>query len=297
MDCLKSKLSWVTVSALLAAGCGGVTDSESTDVVSNDTTADEAQLGECDQLEQTQVAVVTEMWFARISDDGVSVGADLDQETGGCGVEDLDNPQGGSGVDNSFGTLIPILELTEGAAIEIYIQNLINNGEVLIMVEMEDVDDAQNDTCVNVNLLRGLGDPTVGTDKIIESGQTFDRNLELPMSRAEGQTILDGAMEASPLEFNLPFNIFDIELEFNLHDSTLRFEQGTDGHHTGYIAGGLYINEIIDFVDGRNDIDIGDLVIDLVTTRADLWPDQNGQCQGISVVFEFKAKPAFFYID
>ena len=145
MDCLKSKLRWVALSALLAPGCGGVTDSESTDAASNETAADEAQLGECDQLEQTQVAVVTEMWFARISDDGFSVGADLDQETGGCGVEDLDNPQGVSGVDNSFGTLIPILELTEGAAIEVYIQNLINNGEVLIMVEMEDVDDAEND--------------------------------------------------------------------------------------------------------------------------------------------------------
>ena len=104
-------------------------------------------------------------------------------------------------------------------------------------------------------------------------------------------------MLASPLEFSLPFNIFDVALEFNLHNSTLRFDQGIDGHHTGYISGGLYIDEVIDFVSGRDDIDIGDLVTELVETRADLWPDETGQCTGISVVFEFRAKPAFFYAD
>jgi hypothetical protein len=137
----------------------------------------------------------------------------------------------------------------------------------------------------------------VGTDKIIESGQTFDRNFDLPMSRVEDQFIKDGMMLASPLEFSLPFNIFDVALEFNLHNSTLRFDQGIDGHHTGYISGGLYIDEVIDFVSGRDDIDIGDLVTELVETRADLWPDETGQCTGISVVFEFRAKPAFFYAD
>jgi hypothetical protein len=255
------------------------------------------KLQACDQPEQTQVAVITEMWFARISDEGVSVGADLDQSGRACGVDDLVTPEGQTGIDNSFGSLIPILELTEGAAIEVYIQNLINNGEVLIMVEMEDVDDPFNDECVNCTLLRGLGTPTVGTDKIIESGQTFDRDLALPSSRIDGVEIVGGTMVASPLAFNLPFNIFDIALEFNLHDATLRFDQGQEGHHSGFIAGGLYISEIIDFVEGRSDIDIGDLVVDLVETKADLWPDETGRCTGISVVFEFRAKPAFFYAE
>jgi hypothetical protein len=251
----------------------------------------------CDEVSKTQVAIITEMRFARIDDAGVTWGANLDESTLGCGVDDYVDPEGGTGIDNSFGTLIPILELTEAAAIEVYIQDLINRGEVLIMLEMEDIDDLQDDSCVNVNLLRGLGEPTVGTDRIIESGQTFDRNMNLPQSRTEAQELQGGTLLASPLQVELPFNIFDIALDFTLHSSTLRFNQGVDGHHQGYIAGGLYINEIIDFVSGRDDIDIGDLVIDLVESRADLWPDDTGQCQGISVVFEFEAKPAFFYAD
>ena len=63
---------------------------------------------------------------------------------------------------------------------------------------MEDLDDPYDDECVNFNLLRGLGEPTVGTDKIIESGQTFDRNNDLPQSRAEAQVVSGGVLEASP---------------------------------------------------------------------------------------------------
>ncbi len=286
MVCLRSRSSAVLVAALL--GCGGISDELA------DSGAVEDMV--CDEPEKTQVAVITEMWFARV-DGEVTNAVNLDGDAEGCGQPDYTSPAGESGVDNAFGTLLPVLELTEGAAIEVYIQDLINNGEMLIMMEMEDVDDPYEDECVNFNLLRGLGEPTVGTDKIIESGQTFDRNLDLPQSRAEAQSITDGVLVASPLEFSLPFQIFDVELEFNLHGSTLRFEQGVDGHHTGIVAGGLYIHEIVDFVSGRDDIDIGDLITDFVTSKADLWPDESGACQGISVVFEFKAKPAFFYVD
>ena len=286
MGCLRSRLSGLFLLTLI--GCGGVSDT------GVDTAVIEDQV--CDELDKTQVAIITEMWFARVNE-GVTNSVNLDGDEPGGGQEDYVSPNGDAGVDNSFGSLIPILELTEGAAIEVYIQDLINNGEVLIMLEMEDLDDPYDDECVNFNLLRGLGEPTVGTDKIIESGQTFDRNNDLPQSRAEAQVVSGGVLEASPLEFRLPFQIFDIQLEFVLHGSTLRFEQGVDGHHTGFVAGGLYINEIIDFVSGRDDIDIGDLITDFVTSKADLWPDETGQCQGISVVFEFKAKPAFFYLD
>jgi len=273
---------------LALAGCGGITDRSA-----EERTDDQA----CDTPDLTQVAVITEMWFARIDEAGLSAGIDLDGVESACGVEDVISPDGQTGIDNSFGTLIPILELTEGAAIEVYIQNLINQGEILIMIELEDVDDPLDDGCVNCNLLRGLGEPTVGTDKIIEAGQTFDRNPDLPSSRTEATAINDGTLLATPLEFELPFNIFDVEVDFKLHEATLRFDQGVDGHHAGFIAGGIYVADILEFVESRNDIDIGDLVSELTESRADLWPDDTGRCTGISVVFEYRAKPAFFYAE
>ena len=144
MGCLRSRLSGLLLLTLF--GCGGVSDT------GVDTAVIEDQV--CDELDKTQVAIITEMWFARVNE-GVTNSVNLDGDEPGCGQEDYVSPNGDAGVDNSFGSLIPILELTEGAAIEVYIQDLINNGEVLIMLEMEDLDDPYEDECVNFNLLRG----------------------------------------------------------------------------------------------------------------------------------------------
>ena len=48
---------------------------------------------------------------------------------------------------------------------------------------------------------------------------------------------------------------------------------------------------------GRTDIDIGGLLINFDNGQADLWPDEGGECQGISIVFEFNATPAFIFLD
>ena len=126
MGCLRFRPSVLALGWALV-GCGGVSDT------GMDSAAIEDQV--CDEPEKTQVAIITEMWFARV-DEGVTNSVNLDGDESGCGQEDYVSPTGETGVDNSFGSLIPILELTEGAAIEVYIQDLINNGEVLIMLEM-----------------------------------------------------------------------------------------------------------------------------------------------------------------
>jgi hypothetical protein len=255
----------------------------------------------CDEIERTQVAIIREMWFARPSD-GASKGVNLDGlatsngEMTGCGVMDYtDAETGQAGIDNAFGAFLPILEQTEGAALEIYIQDLINSGEIVIMIELEDVDDKDEDSCVNVNLMRTAGTPTLGTDGLVASHQTFKLDPDQPVSRVEGASITDSRLTATPMEFSMPFQIFDIHHTFNLQEATLRFDQGRHEQHTGILTGGIDIQEIISLVEGRTDIDIGPLVIGFVEGQADLWPDKNGQCQGISIVFEFNATPAFIY--
>ena len=77
----------------------------------------------------------------------------------------------------------------------------------------------------------------------------------------------------------------------------MRHDIGEDGHGTGFLAGGVRSQDIVDFVDGRGDIDVGDLLISLLDTNSDVWPNENGKCEGFSAVLEFKTKPAFFYLD
>ena len=256
----------------------------------------EDAIEQCSRVDPTHLSVITEAWFGRI-ENGVSPGADLDGDGANCGHEDFVDSEGNSGIDNAFGALLPLLDLTEFTAVEVYLQDTINWGELLLMIEMEDVDSVENDPFVNVNLLRGLGEPTVGTDKIIESGQTFDRDLDLPMSRSESMAVVDGRLEASPLNLPLPVQYFDDHLTINFEKGVLRHDIGEDGHGTGFLAGGVRSQDIVDFVDGRGDIDVGDLLISLLDTNSDVWPNENGVCEGFSAVLEFKTKPAFFYLD
>ena len=284
---LKSKLLLV-LSGFVSGAC---TPADKQKAVSS-----EDGIEQCSQVDPTHLSVITEAWFGRI-ENGVSPGADLDGDGPNCGHEDFVDSEGNSGIDNAFGALLPLLDLTEFTAVEVYLQDTINWGELLLMIEMEDVDSVENDPCVNVNLLRGLGEPTVGTDKIIESGQTFDRDLDLPMSRSEQMAVVDGRLEASPLNLPLPVQYFDDHLSINFEKGVLRRDIGEDGHGTGFLAGGVCSQDIVDFVDGRGDIDVGDLLISLLDTNSDVWPNENGVCEGFSAVLEFKTKPAFFYLD
>ena len=283
---LRFRVTWIALAPLLGACTSGQKEASAN--------AEEV-LEQCSQVEPTHLSVITEAWFARI-ENGVSRGADLDGDGPNCGHEDFVDPEGNPGIDNAFGALLPLLDLTEFTAVEVYLQDTINWGELLLMIEMEDVDSVENDPCVNVNLLRGLGEPTVGTDKIIESGQTFDRDLELPMSRSEGMEIVDGRVIASPLNLPLPVQYFDDHLTINFQQGTLQHDIGEDGHGTGFLAGGVLSQDIVDFVDGRGDIDVGDLLISLLDTNSDIWPNEDGKCEGFSAVLEFKTKPAFFYL-
>lgn len=274
----------------------GVKVSACTPTAKDATVGQQEAVQQCSRVDPTHLSVITEAWFGRI-ENGVSPGADLDGDGPNCGHEDFVDAEGNEGIDNAFGALLPLLELTEFTAVEVYLQDTINWGELLLMIEMEDVDSVENDPCVNVNLLRGLGEPTVGTDKIILSGQTFDRDLDLPMSRSEGMAVVEGRLEASPLNLPLPVQYFDDHLTINFEQGVLRHDIGEDGHGTGFLAGGVRSQDIVDFVDGRGDIDVGDLLISLLDTNSDVWPNDSGVCEGFSAVLEFRTKPAFFYAD
>ena len=255
----------------------------------------------CDTPTQTQVVVVSKMTFTRRVD-GVSKGFDLDNHVSdtndaeGCFQEDLVDPNGKPGIDSTFSAFLPVLEASEGAALEGLLQDAIDAGRVLVLFELEDVDDAANDTCVNLDVLGGVGTPRLGTDGTLLSGQTFDVDTSLPESRADGLALTDGVLEAQGLELTIPIQIFEISFGLALHDVAVHIELDALGNATGYLGGGFAVEQIIEILEPRDDIDIKDLAIDLLRTSADLNPDATtGACPDLSVVLEFEATSAFVY--
>jgi hypothetical protein len=248
------------------------------------------------------VFVLTTLTFGRESPPGVTQGLDLDgidsdaNDASGCYKADMTDPEGNAGIDNQFARIVPGLIAVGGEAIEGLIQQAINSGELLLVARLAYVDDLDNDECVEFELIRGLGAPLVGTHGLPLSGQTFDRDLTIPASHVEGAIIEEGWLTAGPIDFDLPIQIFDINITIPAKDATFRLKLDDEGGVRGYMSGRVSaaeIRKIADDIDGGGDV--ADLIVTVVEGNADLSPDENGVCQDVSVTLEFNLTPAFLF--
>ncbi len=248
--------------------------------------------------------VVSQILFARETA-GVSMGLDLDgrvsdfRDAEGCFHPDLVGPDGTPGIDNSFATLMPALDQIGGDAIEGLVQQAVNSGELLLTVELAGLDDLANDDCVVGRVGRGAGTPAVGNDGVIEPHQTFDHHPELPASELLVSELVDGRAVMGPFDFRILLQVFGTAIDLQAVGAQAVLELEPDGGASGFLAASVPLSEIIRLA---NQVDFGDnglgsVLRDLAPTFADIYPDENGDCQGISVVLMVQATPAFFFED
>jgi len=250
----------------------------------------------------TQLAVARTLKFAR-QDGGVSLGFDLDDRlsdrTDGesCRQQDFTTPDGDEGIDNAFANVLPIIERVGGTALEGLVQAAINEGDLLVMIELDGVDSLTRDDEVEVTLMRGLGQPYVGTDDRIEPWQTFDVDAVAPWSRASAR-IVDGVLEAGPVEFDLPIYIFDFEFLVTVLDGRIRIAFGEDGPESAVLGGTILMQNLLDIA---NNIEGGQNIPATIDTIgrsfADMLKGEDGACAGMSVALDIDLAGAFFYDD
>ncbi|MCB9794901.1 MAG: hypothetical protein H6741_19525 [Alphaproteobacteria bacterium] len=254
----------------------------------------------CQDSDASAALIVYELKFARQFKQGVSWGFDLDgdDDNGGCDVPDFVSPDGTQDVDNGFALLLPALELTEAEAIEPIIQETINTGALMVMLELEGLDDPQDDACVDARLLRGEGEVELSADGQILPYQTFDRDLSKPSALATGLSMKGGVLRAEGLRFELPLTFLNAELEFVMEDASVYLEMDEQGGAWGLLGGGLDTANLLEVAAEQG---IAEEVVRTVETFlglvTDLDPDGDGECERIAVTFMFRAQPAFFYAD
>lgn len=247
--------------------------------------------------------VIDQLAFARIRD-GVSEGFDLDGVTTapgdptGCGIEDVTSPRGDAGVDNAFGRLIPALENTEFVGVEPLINATIRNGGLLLVVELSGLDDRHDDACVGMAMRRSTTVPLLGTDGSFLHGQTLDLDPDFADIEMPEQALVAGAAEGRPFNVDLPVQVLDAALEFELDDGAMRAELQEDGRLVGTFAGALDTAALIHFAATEN---VADEVLSLLegamSLAADLEPDAQGTCAALSMTFEFTATPVYIFED
>ena len=142
----------------------------------------------CSGTTQSAVALLTDLQFGREQEDGSAPGFDLDNADStmggatGCGRPDHIAPDGETGIDNAFSRIVPLLEQTEAVAVESIVRDHIESGDLLLLVELNDLDDPLDDDCVDFTMGRGQGDMLLSADSEIIPHQTFERDGSLPSS-------------------------------------------------------------------------------------------------------------------
>ena len=256
----------------------------------------------CGDPTQTESWVVTKLDFARRDETtGRALGFDIDDhvtssgDREGCGLEDLEDPDGNPGIDSAFSGLLPTLEATQAVAVSGLIEDSIKSGELLVMAELGGVDSLEDDRCVDFGLWRAEGVPMIGTDGELLDAQTFERSDQVEPGLVQGVEIVDGSFVAAPFSYDLPVQVLDVFVTFHTQDVHLYQELREDGTVWGYFGGAVPLTDF-DVITELGDIgDVGELLEGLLPYAADTDLDDDGECDAITITFEYEGTEAWFY--
>lgn len=252
---------------------------------------------------EVHTAVVSALTFGRAEGD-VAPGFDLDGhdslqgDAEGCGHEDYTSPDGQPGVDNAFAGLMPILETTEAQALEPIIEQAIQEGLIVLLLEMTDPH-ASSDSCRSVRVLKGEGQPLVGTDGEILPGQTLEVDDSIEASEPAPAILReDGSFYAEDIRFDLPIQIFDADLLLHVEGATLSLQEREDGSYEATLGGHFpYANVVDGLLETNIDQALKDLLPTVMGSAADIDTDGDLECENLSVTLELEALPAYTYSD
>ena len=187
-----------------------------------------------------QNVLLRTLYFAR-QEDMISEGFDLDGvstrlgDGNGCGIADFTNSAGVEGIDNQFAVLLPMIENAGGMAIESYATAAVLSGNLLLMLELDNVESMENDPEVSLGVYRALGTPSIGADGEIEAWQTFDLDVNDHWLKVEDARIENGILRADGFQFTVPFYIFDFAFDIVLFEAQVVVEFGENGQHRGHV--------------------------------------------------------------
>lgn len=251
----------------------------------------------------TEYAAVSVLRFGR-AEEGVCPGFNLDGhvtssgDSDGCGAADYVDAEGAEGIDSSFAGLLPILDATEAAALEPLVQDFINNGTILLLLEMSGFDEGSDPGCGSFRVLRGADVPLVGTDGFLLPGQTLaieDASGLAPVaSSRDGQ----GRFTATGFSFDLDVQIFDADIHLPISNGAARVWRADDGRYVGSIGGGFPYASVLDALLETNiDAGLKELLPTVLEAAADLDLDGDGVCESISVTLEVELVRVWLYPD
>ena len=251
-------------------------------------------------------SLVRNLRFSREAPMGVSEGFDIDShvtvsgDAVGCRHIDFTSPEGQPGIDNEISALVPIIETQAGGVtLDSILQTAINDGQLMLAIEVLGVDDPMNDACVTVRTRPLVGTPSLGTDGLVEVGQTFDAAPGGEQSLITGAHLVNGTIDVGPAPLTVPIAILDARFTLHIQSGYMHIQMHEDGTWTGKLGGGVSIQEMTQIAMGLNiRPNLMAAVGALLASHADLAPDpMTNRCTQISSTLLFESVTAFVYDD
>lgn len=264
----------------------------------------------------TKTYVISALASGRLSNDNKIAGFNLDNSTMGvCDTAADPNgvaPDNFTGVDNTFGTnLVDLISLAvpdAGDDLSNLFTTNINDGTILIILEVSGIDSFQNDNCVAIKGYLGNvpgGGAPMTTGGSLTPGQTLDID---PASIVNGQPlisfssagIVNGRLDVTPSDFPLTIPIGTTSLNFTVRETHLRFNITENAITQGMLGGALRITDIVQALTDLQERNEELMAMDMATINlpvtpetaqdalemfADLEPGSSGgpPCESISV--------------
>ena len=114
-----------------------------------------------------------------------------------------------------------------GPQINELLSNAIQEGRLLIVLELLEVDDLQNDDQIVARWYRGSAVPQVDFSGRLLPSQTYYIDPDMKASIFEEARILDGVLEAGPVDCGVPLEIFT-DTVIQIQDCRIRLDLNGD---------------------------------------------------------------------
>ncbi|MCB9730903.1 MAG: hypothetical protein H6744_21135 [Deltaproteobacteria bacterium] len=290
--------SEVTVEADAASDLGG-------DVTAPDATTPDAETPG-PALPMSRLVVLDQLSFAPEEAPGVAAGFDLDHQASdgtepeACGEADYLSPQGTPGVDNKVAGLLPLFAVAGIGAAEGLLQSTIEEGGILLMMQVDGIDDLEDDDAVTVTIRSGQGKPLLATDGLLLPGQTFHLRPDSPESVAQTGRIEHGVLTAGPVDSTLRVRVLGLDYELPVYGVYIRGRLTEDGGLAdGVLGAGIAVEDLltIGHTAAQDDAGVLKSMELLFSDAADLWPGADGECHYVSAALAFSAVSAYLFDD
>ena len=249
-------------------------------------------------LDNTHANVIRKYEFVTEAEDGSAEGFDVDgrvseqYERESCGHGDYVDAEGRPGIDNALARISDDIAPLVGDTAETLVGSAVNEGRMLVIIELEGLDDFVNDDDVTLRFFRARGAPPVGQKDLLAPDSTLYIDPRMPMVTLEGLSVIDGELLTPKFDYDMPIEALEASFSMAVEHGRIRLKIHEDGSFTGVLGGATNFQDTLNYLYTTDGSQEAELITPIFSEYADMQR-VDGTCELFSFAFAFEGTTAF----